>query len=46
MKEGTGEISKDAFRLIMRLTALAQEGYPPSRKSLVNFGIFLNCILL
>lgn len=33
------EITKDQFRLIMRLIALSQEGYPPSRKSIVNFGM-------
>ena len=30
----------------MRMIALSQEGYPPSRKSLVSFGIFRSLYII
>ena len=45
MGEGNVEIDKDGFRLIMRLIALVQEGYPAERDSLKKYGFSLSADL-
>lgn len=40
--EGNIEINKDNFRLMLRLIALVQEGYPAERDSLKKYGLLLS----